>query len=140
MEAQAYIKNVKISPKKLRFLVPAVKRLKPFEALHKLKYANQKAAKFLYKAIDSALHNAKNTLKAEENLLQFKTLAIEEGLKLKRFRAGGRGMAKPYVRRYAHIKVVLVAPDQNEKLKTKNEEQQLKTEKKEKKQVKNQKK
>jgi large subunit ribosomal protein L22 len=73
-----------------------------------LRYTNKAPAKFLYKAIQSALTNAKNTLSTGEDMLQFKVLTVEEGRKLKRFRPGGRGMAKPYVHKYSHIKVVLM--------------------------------
>lgn len=109
MEARAYIKNVAISPKKIRFLLAEVKRMAPVQALHHLRYTNKAPAKFLYKAIQSALTNAKNTLSTGEDMLQFKVLTVEEGRKLKRFRPGGRGMAKPYVHKYSHIKVVLMA-------------------------------
>lgn len=107
MEATAYIKNVAISPKKIRFLLKDVKKMGPQQALHHLRYTNKSAARFLYKAVHSALTNAKNTLNTSEDLLQFKALSVEEGRKLKRFRPGGRGMAKPYLHKFSHIKVVI---------------------------------
>jgi large subunit ribosomal protein L22 len=107
MEFKAYIKNVKISPKKLRFFLPAIKKLTPKESLDYLFYMPNKAAKILYKAIKSAIDNAKNISKTREGLLKFKLLAVEEGLKLKRYRPGGRGTVKPFERRYSHIKIVL---------------------------------
>jgi len=106
MEAKAYIKNVKISPKKIRILLDDVKKMNPYQAVDHLYYTPNKAAKILYKAIKSAIDNAKN-LSKEAGDLKFKTLLIEEGRKLKRSRAGGRGAAKPIIRRYSHIKVVL---------------------------------
>ncbi|MEK7070750.1 MAG: uL22 family ribosomal protein, partial [Patescibacteria group bacterium] len=77
----------------------------------KLMYTPRKGARMLYKAIQSAVSNAKNTLKVEGDMLQFKTLLIEEGQKLKRMRAGGRGMAKPFKRKYSHIKIILIAKE-----------------------------
>jgi len=111
MEAKAYIKNVKISPKKLRFLIDAVKKMDPYKALDHLYYTPTKSAKILYKAVKSAVDNAKNISKDVENL-KFKKLLIEEGRKLKRFRAGGRGTAKPILRRFSHIQVILEADQQ----------------------------
>jgi len=107
MEFKAYIKNVKISPKKLRFFLPAIKKLTPKESLDYLYYMPNKAAKILYKAIKTAIDNAKNISKTREDLLKFKLLAVEEGLKLKRYCPGGRGTVKPFERRYSHIKIVL---------------------------------
>ncbi len=107
MQASAYIKNVHISPKKLRFLLRDIKKRKPAEVLHALQYSPQKGARIFYKAIKSAIYNAKNNLKAQEDGLIFKTLTIEQGRKLKRFKPGGRGTASTYFKRYAHIRVIL---------------------------------
>ena len=107
MEAGAYIKNLKISPKKLRFLLPAIKKMSPVESLDYLFYTPKKGAKIFYKAIKSAITNAKAVLKTSEDLLKFKVLTVEEGRKLKRSQPGGKGTVKPIKKRYAHIKVIL---------------------------------
>lgn len=109
MENQTYIKNLKISPKKLRFLVPEIKKQDPATALDYLLYTRKKGAKIFYKAIHSALANARATLKVHDDMLKFKTLTVEEGIKMKRHRAGARGMARPYIKRCSHIKIVLTA-------------------------------
>jgi len=109
MESQAYIKNIKISPKKLRFLLPEIKKRKPAEALNYLLYTPKKGARIFYKAIKSAINNAKTVLKVSDDLLKFKLLTVEEGRKLKRFQAGGRGTAKSIIKRYSHIKIILIA-------------------------------
>lgn len=105
--ARAYIKNVRVTPKKLRFIVPEIKNNTVKKALDKLSLMNKKPAQFLFKAIKSCVDNAKNRFKVEENMLKFKNIVIEEGFKLKRFRAGSRGRAKPYTKRFSHIKVEL---------------------------------
>lgn len=110
MESKTYIKNLKISPKKLRFLLPAIKKLTPVQALPHLMYTPKKGARLFYTAIKSAINNAKNTLKINEDLLKFKLLTVEEGQKLKRFKPGGRGVAKIILRRFSHIKIILEAP------------------------------
>ncbi len=106
-EARAYIKNLPITPKKLRFLLPTIKKMSPKEALEKLPYINKKAARIFHKVIKSAVDNAKNLHGASEDMLKFKLLTVEEGLKLKRWRAGSRGRAMPFMRRRSHIKVIL---------------------------------
>ncbi len=107
METRSYIKNLDISPKKLRFLLPGIKSLTPMVALDELMYMPKKPARILYSAIKSAVDNAKNVLKADPSQLKFKLLTVEEGPRLKRFRAGGRGTAAPFVKRKAHLKIVL---------------------------------
>lgn len=109
MESKTTAKNMRISAKKLRFLLPEIKKLNPVKSLDYLLYTPNKSARIFYKVIKSALNNAKQVLKVDENNLRFKHLSVEEGRKLKRFRPGGRGTVKSILRRSAHIKIVLAA-------------------------------
>ncbi|GAB4219024.1 MAG: hypothetical protein Fur009_3040 [Candidatus Microgenomates bacterium] len=127
-ESKTYIKNVIISPKKLRFYLKEIKKLTPIQALERLYYGKQKATKILYQAIKSAIANAKQTLKIDENLLKFKVFTIEEGLKLKRYQAGSRGTAKPILKRRSHIKIVLISEAKDLQNESKKQITQLKNE------------
>ncbi len=109
MESKTYLKNIHISPKKLRFFLPVIKKMNPASSLDYLYYSPQRSAKVLYQALKSAITNAKNVLKVDEDLLEWKLFTIEEGQKLKRYKPGGRGTAKPYKVRFSHIKIVLNA-------------------------------
>lgn len=109
MESRASFKNVKITPKKLRSLLPAIKKMKPQVAVEHLLYSPKRGAKVLYKVIRSAMANAKVTLKTEDSSLQFKALFVDEGHTLKRYKAGSKGAAKPIAREFSHITVVLEA-------------------------------
>jgi len=109
MEITAYYKNVHITPKKLRFMLEDIKKMKPSQALQHLYYSPKKGAEIFYKAIKSAVDSARYTLKTNEDMLQFKLLTVEQGNKLKRFRPGGRGTAKSYAKKFAHIKIILTA-------------------------------
>lgn len=108
-ESKTYIKNINISPKKLRFYLKSIKKMTPISAMNYLFYGQQRAIKILYQAVKSAINNAKNSLKVTEDLLKFKLFIVEEGLKLKRYRPGGRGRPKPIMKRKSHIKIVLVS-------------------------------
>ena len=107
METKAYFINLPVSPKKARFYLPAIKKLKPIDSLDFLMYERTDAAIILYKAIKSAISSARQILKVEDNLLNFKLLTVEQGQKLKRYRPGSRGNAKPINRRMSHIKIIL---------------------------------
>ncbi len=113
MESKTYFINLPVSPKKARFYLPAIKKLKPINSLDYLYYERTDAAGILYKAIKSAISNARQLLKVDDNLLDFKLLAVEQGQKLKRFRPGSRGNAKPINRRMSHIKIILEAKSVN---------------------------
>src|SRR5438094_673308 len=101
MESQTYLKNINIPPKKLRMLLPVIKKMTPLEATEVLNYTPRRSARIFYKAIQSALANARQVLKTSDDMLQFKAFTIEEGQKLKRYLAGSRGSAKPFKKRFS---------------------------------------
>lgn len=94
------------SPRKLRLVADMAKKLHPSKAISVLNFTPQSAAKDFTKAIETALANAKQQgLSAD--VMYFKSVEINEGPKMRRFRAGSKGMALPYKRRMSHIKIVL---------------------------------
>lgn len=111
MESTTYIKYNRISPKKMRFILDDVKKLGPQQAVIRLEYSPLRTSKLLAKAINSSLAAGSAALKTDRNLLQFKTLLVEEGPRLKRMRPGSRGMGRLFKRRSSHIKIVLTAPE-----------------------------
>lgn len=104
MEYLSIQKNISTSPRKLRLVADLVKNLSPEKAVEILAFTNKAAALPLSKAIKTAMANAKGA-----NQVFFKSLEINEGTKLKRYRVGtaGRGRGRPYKKRMSHIKVVL---------------------------------
>src|SRR3989344_780055 len=125
MEAVSFFRNLKISPKKLRFFLPEIKKKSPAEALDYLLYLPNKAAKVFYKVIKSALSNAKNQLKVDVKSIEFKHLSVEQGQRLKRFKAGSRGTAMPILRRFAHVKVILESQEPTKKTETLNPKSEI---------------
>lgn len=107
MESKTYFKNLKITPRKMREATYMIKKKEPMEAVSILSLVNKKSAIILTKVLNSAIMNAKQTLKVGENMLEFKLLTVEEGQKLKRYRASSRGMADSFNRRFCHVKVIL---------------------------------
>jgi large subunit ribosomal protein L22 len=128
MESLTYFKNLKNTPRKFRFVAHDVKKLSPVAAVAHLEKTNRKAGRALLKVINSAITNAKNTLKVNEDMLEFKLFTIEEGNRLKRFRPGSRGMAKTFYRRFSHVKIILTAKEPEKKTEPKKVE--AKTDKK----------
>ncbi len=111
MESLTYYKNQRITPRKYREVVKLVKGMQPVQAMNTLKITNKKAARALAQVLKSAITNATTTLKVSDDMLQFKLFTIEEGNRLKRYRAASRGMARAFNRRMSHIKVILRTAD-----------------------------
>lgn len=106
MEAIAIQRFIHTSPRKLRLVADMVRNMAPNKALDVLIITPKAAAKDLVKAINTAIANAKQ-VGLDIDKLVFKKLEINEGPRMKRYRAGARGRARPYKRKMAHIKIVL---------------------------------
>lgn len=128
MEITHIQKYIPTSPRKLRLVADAVRKNTPAQALQMLKFINKAAADPMAKAIQTAIANSTQRGLLLENL-NFKSLEVNEGLKLKRVMSGGRGRRRIYVKKSAHIRVVLTdeasGKDQASRVKNKK----LKTEK-----------
>jgi large subunit ribosomal protein L22 len=107
MEIKSVQKFLIMSPRKLRVVADAIRDLQPTEAFEKLPFIKKRAAVPLRKVVGAAIANAVQQGMKEEDLM-FKEIQINEGPRLKRWRAGARGRAKPYKRRMSHIRVVLM--------------------------------
>lgn len=103
-------KNLKSSPRKLRLVADMVRRMTPAQAVLQLQFTNTAAAPILAKAIKTVVANAGSS----EGLV-FKSIEINDGLKMRRIRVGtaGRGRNRPYKKRYSHIKIVVTDEVQN---------------------------
>lgn len=107
MESRHYLKNVNVSLRKVRMFLPGLKKMTPVEAVEKLSFLPHSAARVLMQGIKTAISNAESTLKVPKNMLEFRSLKADQGLVLKRFRAGSRGTALPVNRRMSHITIIL---------------------------------
>jgi large subunit ribosomal protein L22 len=112
MITRAFERFIKISPKKLRLVVPLVKEKTVDEALATLFHTNKKGAALLKGVIESALHNAKRIPEKDfyEEELYISRVAVDQGPALRRFRAMSLGRAGTIRKRTSHILIELDAP------------------------------
>ncbi len=106
-EVKAIAKNIRVSPKKARIPVDAVKGMFVDDALAVLKYMEKKVAGDVYKVVNSARANAVNNNGLTSGNLYIYSLTVNEGRKMKRFKPAARGSVRPILRRSSHIQVVL---------------------------------
>jgi large subunit ribosomal protein L22 len=107
MEVQAKGKNVRISPRKVRLLLQPLKGRSVDEAVSILRNVNIPIARNVEKILKSAAANAENNYQLPPDELRVKAAWADEGTRLKRWRAGPRGRAKPWTRRYSHITIIV---------------------------------
>ncbi|GAB4285154.1 MAG: hypothetical protein Kow0081_2810 [Candidatus Dojkabacteria bacterium] len=107
MNIVAVAKNVRGSARKARIPAEVVKGMLVEEALPVLKYIEKSAAKDVWKVINSAKSNAiHNYGVAPENLV-IENIRVDKGMRLRRYKAGSRGMARPIHKHFCHITVEL---------------------------------
>lgn len=104
MDYKTIQKNIGSSPRKVRLVADMVRKMTPEQAIEVLKFTNKAAALPLVKAIKTAMANA-----SVSSPLSFKSIEVNEGLKMRRYRVGtaGRGRGRPYRKRFSQIKIVL---------------------------------
>ncbi len=107
MEVRAFARDLPISPQKIRLVCDEVRGKDADQAITILRFLPHKGARFLLKLIESAVANAENNRELNRQDLYVKSIFADEGLKLKRMKAGARGRYKPRVKRLSHVTVVL---------------------------------
>lgn len=107
MEIVSRAKHIRISPRKVRLVADAIKKMQPKEALLTLKFMNKAAAEPMYKVLKSAVANAVSTYNLKENGLVIKTIEVNEGPTYKRGLPVSRGRWHEVKKRTSHITIVL---------------------------------
>jgi large subunit ribosomal protein L22 len=107
MEVRAYASSLPISPQKVRLVIDQVRGKDADQALTILRFMPQKGAEFVRKLVASAVANAENNYELNRQDLYVKTIFADEGIRLKRMKAGARGRYKPRVKRLSHVTVIL---------------------------------
>jgi large subunit ribosomal protein L22 len=112
MEFRAQARFMRVSPQKARLVLNLIKGRKVEDALNTLAFTNKRVAATVEKLLRSAVENA-NYLSSEKNIdvdvdkLYVKHAVANDGPRMKRIRPAPMGRAYRYVRRIAHIELVL---------------------------------
>ncbi len=107
MEVRAVNKFTGISAQKTRLVLDEMRGKPAQDALVILQFMPQKAAKDVAKTIKSAIANATENFGLEADDLYISKIMADEAPTRKWRRFGARGRFKPWLRRSAHITVVL---------------------------------
>ncbi|MDO8956409.1 MAG: 50S ribosomal protein L22 [Deltaproteobacteria bacterium] len=110
METQAIAKHLRVSPRKVRLSADLVRGKRVEEALNILSFTPKTGAKVVSKVVRSALANARQNKSIDVDTLLIKTIFVNQGPTLKRFRPMPRGRAGKIRKRTCHITVVLSEP------------------------------
>lgn len=106
MEAKAIAKTVRITPRKARLVVDAIRNKDTKEAFAILKYTNKNANEAVYKVLKSAVANAEQKGMDVNNLYVKETYA-NDGMRMKRMLPRAKGRGDVIIKRTCNITVVV---------------------------------
>ncbi len=106
MEVRASIKNVRVSPRKARLVVDAVRGKRVPEAIAVARFLPQKTATDIERLLRSVAANAENNYDLDPEDLWVKAIYADDGPTYRRFKAKARGRVGRIQRRTCHITVV----------------------------------
>ncbi len=107
MEVKASLKHARVGEQKARLVANLVRGKNVDEALKTLTFLNKKTAVLLKKLIESAVANADYKKTVDLDKLYVKTLTVDQGPVMKRWRPRAQGRATGVRKRTSHINVVL---------------------------------
>jgi large subunit ribosomal protein L22 len=106
-DIRAHVLSVPVSAQKVRLLVDLVRGMDAVDALNMLKFMPQRGAKPVSKVLASAVANAEENYGVSRDDLYVYHIFADEAPTRKWRRFGARGRFKPWLRRSAHVTVVL---------------------------------
>ncbi|MDZ7611441.1 MAG: 50S ribosomal protein L22 [Candidatus Moranbacteria bacterium] len=124
MQVKASLKNYRRSARKAREVTRLLRGMKAEEAAVQLMTWEKGSSEDLLKLLKSAVANAQNNFKLNEEDLYIAEAKVNEGATLKRWRARAYGRATQILKRTCHIELTLEAqekPEAKEKSKKESE-------------------
>lgn len=107
MEVTAKIKFVRVGTQKARLVADVIRGKDVNEALRALSFMPKKSADLMRKLLKSAVANAEDKKVIDVDNLYVKTVHVDQGPSLKRFRPRAQGRAFEVKKKTSHINLVL---------------------------------
>lgn len=107
MEVRAVSKYLRVSAQKTRLVADMVRGKNVSDALILLRFTPKKSGRLIAKTLRSAIANAESAHTLEADKLFIKTIMIDQGPRLKRFRPRAMGRATRIIKPSSHITIIL---------------------------------
>lgn len=102
-EANAFSRDVRVTPRKVRLVIDLVRGKNVNEALAMLARVNRAASAPVIKVIKSAAANATNNFGLDGAKLYIADIQAADGVRMKRFEPRGKGSSSPLIKRCSNI-------------------------------------
>ena len=107
MEAKAYLKNLRMSPRKVQIVLDLIRNKPADLALAILENTPKAACEPVAKLLKSAMANAENNFNMDKNNLYVSECFVCPGPIMKRIRPRAQGRAYRVLKRTSHITMVV---------------------------------
>lgn len=107
MEARAYLRHLRIAPRKVQIVLDLIRNQPADKAMAILKHTPKPASEPLQKLLKSAMANAENNHNMDKNSLYVAECFVCPGPTLKRIRPRAQGRAFHVLKRTSHVTMVL---------------------------------
>lgn len=107
METRAVAKYVRVSPRKARLVIDAIRGKNVNEALKIVQLSSKKAARTIRKTLESAIANAENNYDIDVDSLCVVRATVDMGRSLRRLRPRAYGRADIIRRPTSHVTIVV---------------------------------
>ena len=106
-EAQAILRNIRISPRKLNLVAGLIRNRSASDAVATLTFSKRRIAQDVRKVLESAIANAENNHQLDVDRLVVSRAEVGKSVVMRRFHARGRGRSARIEKWFSHIKIVV---------------------------------
>lgn len=121
MKVTATLKNLRISPRKVRLVADAVKGMNTDAALVQVKNIIKRSSEDIEKLIKSAVANAENNFGIDADNLYIQDIQVGEGPRMKRWLPRAHGRATLLLKRTCHVYLTLEEKEEGKNRKSKEQ-------------------
>ena len=107
MDVHAHLRNLRMSPRKVRLVIDLIRGKKVSVAVDQLSFLQKEAARPVLKLLQSAMANAEHNHQLDASTLRIKAITANSGPTLKRYRPRAHGAAAPIRKRTTHLSLTL---------------------------------
>ncbi len=107
METRAVLRGVRLSSQKGRLVADQIRGLPVEKALNVLAFSPKKGAGIIKKVLESAIASAEHNDGADIDELTVKTICVEKGTVLRRFKARAKGRGNRIIKPTCHVFVTV---------------------------------
>ena len=106
-EARAFVKHLRVSPRKLNLVAQMIRGMAAEDALVALSFSRKRISNDVKKALSSAIANAENNHQLDVDRLIVAEASVGKQMMIKRIRARARGRAARVEKPFSNLTIIV---------------------------------